>query len=234
MTRWAMVTTGLYVALLVALTLPFLVLVGARCPQQMLVAFTSGWYWLVIAVLGLAQALLLVVPVRAAKRVEIKRRHILVPVVAVGVLVLLLLVGAVASVMAAILGDAFCEGGASAPSFWIAILVVGVLWTLWFFIFRRWARRERSNDKLLDKLTSFLLKGSILELLVAVSCHIIVRRRGDCSAPGFTFLGIAAGIAVMLMAFGPGLFWLFVQRRARIAPKIPCGGQAQCSRETLA
>jgi cbb3-type cytochrome oxidase subunit 3 len=120
--------------------------------------------------------------------------------------------------MAAILGDAFCEGGASAPSFWIAILVVGVLWTLWFFIFRRWAKKQQDHDKLPDRLTSLLLKGSILELLVAVSCHIIVRRRGDCSARGFTFLGIAAGIAVMLMAFGPGVFWLFVRRAKQITP----------------
>jgi hypothetical protein len=37
--------------------------------------------------------------------------------------------------------------------------------------------------------------GSILELLVAVPSHIIVRRRGDCCAPLGTFCGTATGIA---------------------------------------
>jgi hypothetical protein len=45
---------------------------------------------------------------------------------------------------------------------------------------------------------SWLLRGSILELLVAVPCHIIVRRRHDCSAPIITSFEIVTGIAIML------------------------------------
>ena len=34
------------------------------------------------------------------------------------------------------------------------------------------------------------------------------RTRGDCRAPLFTLLGIATGLSVALLAFGPGLFFL--------------------------
>jgi len=121
--------------------------------------------------------------------------------------------------MAAALGDDFMID-VHQVSFWIAVLIVAVLWVSWFFFFRRYARLQESPEKITDRLTSFLLKGSILELLIAVSCHIIVRKRGDCSAPTFTFFGIAAGLAVMLASFGPGVFWLFVKRARRITPRV--------------
>ncbi|MHC4455814.1 MAG: hypothetical protein ACYS0I_01800 [Planctomycetota bacterium] len=61
--------------------------------------------------------------------------------------------------------------------------------------------------------------GSIVELLVAVPSHIIVRRRDECSAPGFTYLGIAAGLVLMAIAFGPGLFFLFCKRFEKMKPR---------------
>jgi hypothetical protein len=72
---------------------------------------------------------------------------------------------------------------------------------------------------LLKRMHRWLLRGSILELLVAVPSHIIVRRRGDCCAPLGTFWGIATGISVMLLCFGPGVFFLFVERFERLKPK---------------
>ena len=52
----------------------------------------------------------------------------------------------------------------------------------------------------------------MLQLLIAVLCHIIVRQRGDCSAPFVTGFGIATGIAVMLMTFGPSVIFLYQKR----------------------
>jgi hypothetical protein len=221
-----MITIGLYVALLLALTGPLGVVCGGAplCLSQMAELFTRWWYWAILGILGLAQALLLVVPVKAARPREVKRRHILVPVVTASILALLLLLGGMASVLAAIFGDAFYGGAYSFPeSKWPAMtaaLVVGALWLLWILLFRGYARLQENPKTIVDKITTSLLKGSILELLVAVSCHIVVRNRGDCSAPAGTFLGIAAGVAVMLMAFGPGVFWLFVRRRQRITAKV--------------
>jgi hypothetical protein len=61
----------------------------------------------------------------------------------------------------------------------------------------------------------WLLRGSILELLIAVPSHIVARRRGDCCAPLLSFWGIATGVTVMLLAFGPGVFFLLVERVRR-------------------
>ncbi len=46
----------------------------------------------------------------------------------------------------------------------------------------------------------------------------IVRRKGECCAPGLTFFGIAAGLAIAALAFGPGLFFLFTRRIRDIKP----------------
>ena len=59
---------------------------------------------------------------------------------------------------------------------------------------------------------SWLFRGSILELLVAVPSHVIVRRRHDCCAPMVTGFGITSGIAIMLISFGPSVLLLFKKR----------------------
>jgi len=83
------------------------------------------------------------------------------------------------------------------------------LWSLWgcaFFIY------VRGHPEPVSKAVSWLLRGSVLELLTPVPSHIIVRQRGDCSAPLDTGLGIATGVSVMLIAFGPGVLLLYMKR----------------------
>ena len=84
-----------------------------------------------------------------------------------------------------------------------------VLWCLWFFVFFMYSREA---PKPLVRVISWLLKGSVLELLVAVPCHVVVRQRGDCSAPVATGLGIATGLAIMLLSFGPSVLFLYKKR----------------------
>jgi len=91
-------------------------------------------------------------------------------------------------------------------------------WLVWAFIFRR-ATRSDEPDTLLKRIKCWLLRGSILELIIAVPSHVIVRRRDDCCAPAGTFWGIATGISVMLLCFGPGVFFLFVERVNKLKPK---------------
>jgi len=98
------------------------------------------------------------------------------------------------------------------------VITLLAFWLVWAIIFRNFARAD-DPDSLLKRSTRWLLRGSILELLVAVPSHIITRRRGDCCAPLGTFWGIATGISVMLLCFGPGVFFLFVERFERLKPK---------------
>jgi len=100
------------------------------------------------------------------------------------------------------------------------IITIVAFWLIWAFIFRRFAKTDDENS-LVKRSTRWLLRGSILELLIAVPSHVIVRRRDDCCAPAGTFWGIATGISVMLLCFGPGVFFLFVERCRKLKPKLP-------------
>ena len=70
----------------------------------------------------------------------------------------------------------------------------------------------RNTSEIVNRVTSWLLRGSILELLVVVPCHVIVRRRHDCSAPMVTSFGIITGMAIMLLSFGPSVLFLYKKR----------------------
>ena len=79
-------------------------------------------------------------------------------------------------------------------------------WLVWGLAFNRYVKDETS---FFHKMISRLLAGSLLELLVAVPCHVYIRRSGECSAPLVTGWGIVTGIAVMLLALGPGVLLLY-------------------------
>ncbi|HWG19367.1 MAG TPA: hypothetical protein VG225_02485 [Terracidiphilus sp.] len=82
-------------------------------------------------------------------------------------------------------------------------------WILWAIVFYLVLRNSAAP---VTAAMSWLLRGSILELLIAVPCHVIVRRRNDCSAPLATSFGIVTGIAVMLLSFGPIVLLLYKRR----------------------
>ena len=76
----------------------------------------------------------------------------------------------------------------------------------------------------LQRLATWLIRGGILELLLNVPCHMIVRHREDCSAPGVTAYGISTGIAVTLMAFEPGVLFPCQKRLAECESRPKSGG----------
>src|SRR5208282_2385033 len=92
----------------------------------------------------------------------------------------------------------------------------GALWLLWGVLFYLYFR---NSSAVVTSLISWLLKGSVLELLIAVPCHVIVRRRGECSAPIVTSFGIVTGIAIMLLSFGPSVLFLYKKRLDAYAPR---------------
>ncbi len=88
----------------------------------------------------------------------------------------------------------------------------GALWGLWGILFYLYFRNSSA-------VVTWLLKGSVLELLIVVPCHVIVRRRHDCSAPLATSFGIATGIAIMLLSFGPSVLSLYKKRLDSYPPR---------------
>lgn len=98
------------------------------------------------------------------------------------------------------------------------------LWAFWGVVFcRAWSPDDPLSST--RRMADWLLRGSILEVVVAIPSHIISRNRDECCAPVFGLVGIVTGLSVALMAFGPALFLLFVRRmrskRAAARPAAP-------------
>jgi hypothetical protein len=249
MKRWAVLTVFVYALALLVLTLPVaLVAFGNWGVNHDNVKFGEalGWYvapifWIWLAILLAGQSLLLLLPLRITERRLPARRPLRTPVLVTGFFLGLLCLAGLLSLLCAI----FKEGGFEAldvtggltslaytvnhvpppqsgdfnwqNAFGLAVPVL-VFWLIWAVIFRR-ATWQDDPDALLKRATHWLLRGSILELIIAVPSHVIVRRRDDCCAPAGTFWGIATGISVMLLCFGPGVFFLFVERMQKLKPR---------------
>jgi len=215
MTRWAVITVVLYLVVVSALTIPIAVAAfWSRDSQPLRAAFEvlGLWpYWISVGALGAAQALFLIVPVKARQDITLKKRHLFTPLVAGGFAMAVLFGAVLMLLLAVIFGDNIGD-----IWLWIVLGVMIAAWVAWFLIFRRFSRTGGNASDWLGRITKYLYRGSILELLIAVSSHIIVRKRGDCSAPVGTFWGIMAGVAVMFLSFGPGVFYLFADRRERM------------------
>jgi hypothetical protein len=221
MKRWAVITIGLYLAVALLLSGPLILAWYAREAKpvaETLRMFRDWRYWLWIGVSVVSQVLLLVVPVAVSERRPRGRRQLLVPVVTAAFLLAFVCVTALVALDAGIWGDhprlTTLFGNKEEWGLAIALAYFVVAWALWGFAFRRFAATA-DPEALTRRLMRWLLRGSILELLIAVPSHVVARRRGDCCAPVFSSWGIATGITVMLLAFGPGVFFLFVERVRR-------------------
>lgn len=208
--------------------------------QETLRAMAHWGYWLWLAVFTTAQALLLFVPVKAAGGRPVARRHLLVPVITGTFLLANLLIAGALSVLSAVMGD-HIDKVFESPTRAVSELIhaipglttflvqrglmpgddalfgmelIGILaaaWLFWGLIFYSFAKTD-GEEALVRRTVRWLLAGSILELLVAVPSHIIIRQRDDCCAPFASFWGIVTGICVMLMSFGPGVLFLYARR----------------------
>ena len=225
MKRWGLIVVVFYIVALIALSAPldFVAFWPMDSWSEALGMYRSWKFWIWILVMLIGAVLLLFVPVHYADRKPKSRRPLLVPIVTSILFFGILGFFLVYSITLAIWGDnsppIMSAHGTSETAglagIWIVVLL---LWALWGFLFYRRTRSD-SPDALVKRAASWLLKGSILELLVAVSCHVVVRRRDDCCAPFGTFLGIAAGLSVMLLSFGPGVIFLFADRWKKMKPK---------------
>jgi len=214
MRKWGILISAFYALILLALIVPGAIFLGGvryHNKKKFLGGVNEAcgdWVlWLLIAAVLASQALLLFVSIDTSEKRLKPRAHIMVSCVAAALLTALLTSGIIWSLGFTIRGDnfwqSFFEKEASLLLFW------GALWLFWGIVFYLYFRNSSES---VSRLMSWLLKGSILELLIVVPCHVIVRRRQDCSAPLATSFGIATGIAIMLLSFGPSVLFLYKKR----------------------
>jgi hypothetical protein len=214
MKRWAILVVALYFLILAA-TEPVIALAVLKntTVKDVAAAYLEWrfWAWLLVMVLG--QAALLAVPVRFASRRPVTRGPLLPTVLASGLMMGALGAGAVCAIYE------FATGGIDMSDWdgWCALGVMLLTWCLWSLIFFRMGRKEGGDD-FITRQSRVLLRGSILELLIAVPTHIAARQRDYCCAGFLTFVGLTMGFSVMLFSFGPAVFFLFVARWRRLHP----------------
>jgi len=209
--HWGLIVGSFYLVLLVVITIPviyasFIKINGANpVPWDV---YGVWQYWAIVGSLLLGQFLLLRVPVRLKMKRPVTRSSIWLPIIVSGFWFAVLVIGLGSTLM-----ELFKIGS---PAWPVLALVVSIAsWAAWTVIF---ARMTRHNDpkQMVEQQSRWLLRGSILELLVAVPSHIIARGRGDCCAGLFTFIGITTGLSVMLLSFGPAVFFLYYARWQRL------------------
>jgi len=120
---------------------------------------------------------------------------------------MLLLAGLIFSVL-----DLFLEF--QDPVFeYILIFVPLILWILWSVVFCIYFR-QTDYYTWAGRIVRGLIAGSILELFVSIPIYIT--REDDCYCARGSYAGIVFGGTVLLWAFGPGVFLLFLREKHRI------------------
>jgi len=229
MKKAALVIVLLYLLLFVALTGP--VLVTCFYPElkisSVIDVYASWVYWLWIAIMLLSEIALLIVPVKIESRRPVGRRTIWMPIIASGFLMGCLLLGLLLSLLEFFQHDKGKQWEGSG-----VLYASLLLWITWSIVFGRRARGTPPRDLVNDQ-SRLLNTGSILTFLIAVPTHIVVRQRHECCADLVTFVGIVFGLAVMFLSFGPGVFFLYVERWKRLHPALDRVAHSDELREQL-
>jgi hypothetical protein len=219
MKSWAVIVAILYALMLGVLALPVIKL--AMRPEMGLedaLEMYGQWqWWLWLLVMGLAQFTMLAVPVRLDSRRPMTRRPLALTILAGGLMMGALVTGAVYSLCEFAFGNEAFDKPNNNLTDGMALGLGVAEWCVWALIFFRLSRTVEPRD-LLSRQCKWLLKGSILELLIAVPTHIVARCRDYCCAGIMTFIGLTLGMSVMLFSFGPGVFFLFVAHWRRLHP----------------
>lgn len=218
MLKWGILITASYALILLLLLVPGFIALSALPPPSSDSSdslYTSALILLPVGILLFGQALLLFLSVDTSRRLLKPRAHIFVSCTVAAFLMALLTSAAIWSVGYAARGSKFGNtyGG-------IILMFCAVTWWFWGAFFYLYFR---DSSALVNRLVSWLLKGSVLELLIAVPCHVIVRGRKDCSAPIVTSFGITTGLAIMLLSFGPSVLLLYKQRLDSYTPRPAAG-----------
>jgi hypothetical protein len=218
MRKWGLVITLFYGVIVVAFLVPAYMLLGSSSTPSAAdfkEAYASGIPFVIAVVVMLGAALLLWLSVDETQKRLKPRTHILVSALTTGLLLAVLTLAIIFAVGFAVRGDHFFD---ALPDLVSALSAFVIPWLVWGILFYRLSRN--STDPV-TRAMAWLLRGSVLELLIAVPAHVIIRRRHDCSAPVVNSFGITTGLAIMLLSFGPSVLLLYKKRMEQYATKVP-------------
>ena len=204
MKRWVLLTLLLYLLCLSVLTVPLFLLFHGKDTLSDLFAFYYTWF---VPILVLVQGVLLLVPIDVIHERPIKRRNIVLSAVIGSIPLAALTLGFFGSIILMVWKEDALMGTDS----WLFLPFIAVSWLVWGLVFYK-CYSSKDQKALTSTIISWFLRGSILELLVVIPSHVISRHRHECCGPPLTLLGIATGLSIALMSFGPGLLFLFAQR----------------------
>ena len=214
MRKWGIIITLFYALIVLGLLIPvylFLAMNDSPPSQDFYNNVINGYeywgVWLFFAVVLSGQAILLFLSVDTSFKRRRPRAHVAISYIAASMLFALLTFAAIFSLGVAAYREGF--GGKHAESTPQVLGFCAFLWLLWGILFYLYFR---NSTDVTTRLVSWLLKGSVLELLIAIPSHVIVRRRDECTAPIVTSFGIVTGLAVMLLCFGPSVLLLYKKR----------------------
>lgn len=200
---WVWAVFGLYALIFAALVLaPLGISLADKDPNNVLVgaAVSVGLF-----VIGYG---LTVIPIGQHWYTPPRRRSVALPLIASATCAAALAFGACLAS-----AEFFRVGGKGVvPAAAVGAAAVWVGWTVVFL----GVSRSVSRGSLGERLYRRLLAGSVMELLVAIPMHMIVRRRDECCAGMFTGLGIGIGLVVLVLALGPAVFVLCFRRYRQV------------------
>jgi hypothetical protein len=193
----------------------YLLLVAAVLDLPVLVVALDGsedaFLWTAVAsgIVFLLGASLLAIPIRTHLQRPVRRRSVALPLVVSAVCA----AGVVGS--GGLAAHEFAEGNVPGlhgdGPMWVIGFATVLVWLGWTVLFA-WLARSVAPQTINDRMYQLLLAGSVLELLIALPMHLVVRRRDQCCAGVATGLGIGVGLVVMVIALGPAVFFLFYRR----------------------
>ena len=226
MRKWGLVITLFYGLIVLILLLPgFLLLVGdfsglTGFYDPLKEGYAAWGTWVVLGILLASEALLLFLRVDTSFKRLKPRAHVLLSSTITAFFLVLLTIAGVYCLAVSPKGDAALDflgrflRGASVAG---AGLFLWLFWGILFYLF------SRNSSEIVTRALTWMLRGSVLELLIAVPAHVLVRRRQDCSAPIVTSFGITSGIAIMLLSFGPSVLLLFKKRMESYSARAAAG-----------
>ncbi|HEY7088493.1 MAG TPA: hypothetical protein VH518_10420 [Tepidisphaeraceae bacterium] len=212
---WVWVIVVVYLLVMAAL-IGWPALVAFSDPDETGLLLLATGIGVVLALAGLG---LLVVPVKQARRRPVSRRTVWIPIVTSGFLLGILAMGAAWALI-----EFFRDDKGSDALFIASWIGGGAVWVAWSLLWWFLAGYGGDPAATVSKLHRWVLGGSVAELLVAVPTHLVVRKRSYCCAGIYTGTAICLGVVVMVIAFGPGVAFLFYKRWKRIRTPVPSPG----------